>query len=231
MRILVVEDVHSLANDIAEGLRDEGFAVDVAYDGLDAAAKLDINAYQVVVLDRDLPGIHGDTLCRMITESDRPAMTLMLTAAGTSDDRISGLSLGADDYLTKPFSPRELVLRAQAIVRRGRDGSRDEAPASFGGGELRIDEATRTAVVRGAAVPLTPTEWALLVALASSPGRVYSRYELIQQARGYEFDGYERTVDSHVKNLRRKLEDDPRAPRIVETVLGGGYRLGLQRDG
>ena len=118
MRILVVEDVHSLADDIAEGLRDEGFAVDVAYDGLDAAAKLDTNAYQVVVLDRDLPGIDGDTLCRMITESDRPAMTLMLTAAGTSDDRISGLSLGADDYLTKPFHFTELVLRIRALARR-----------------------------------------------------------------------------------------------------------------
>ena len=118
MRVLVVEDVHGLADDIAEGLRDEGFAVDVAYNGLDAAAKLDINAYQVVVLDRDLPGIHGDTLCRMITESDRPAMTLMLTAAGTPDDRISGLGLGADDYLTKPFHFPELVLRIRALARR-----------------------------------------------------------------------------------------------------------------
>ena len=118
MRVLVVEDVHGLADDIAEGLRDEGFAVDVAYNGLDAAAKLDTNAYQVVVLDRDLPGIHGDTLCRMITESDRPAMTLMLTASGTADDRISGLGLGADDYLTKPFHFTELVLRIRALARR-----------------------------------------------------------------------------------------------------------------
>src|SRR5258708_12720530 len=118
MRILVVEDVHSLADDIAEGLRDDGFAVDVAYDGLDAAAKLDTNAYQVVVLDRDLPGIHGDTLCRMITESDRPPMTLMLTAADTPDDRISGLGLGADDYLTKPFHFTEPVLPIRALPRR-----------------------------------------------------------------------------------------------------------------
>jgi DNA-binding response OmpR family regulator len=112
MRILVVEDVRDLADSIAEGLRDEGFAVDVAYDGLDAAAKLDTNAYQVVVLDRDLPGIHGDTLCRMITDADKPIMILMLTAADTSDDRISGLGLGADDYLSKPFHFTELVLRS-----------------------------------------------------------------------------------------------------------------------
>ena len=153
----------------------------------------------------------------------------MLTAKSAEEDRIRGLELGADDYVTKPFSPRELVLRVQAILRRGGPGRRPGV-TSYGGGELVIDEPQRQATVRGAAVALTPTEWGVLVALATVPGRVYSRFELINRVRGYEFEGYERTVDSHVKNLRRKVEDDPGNPRIVQTVLGGGYRLGLARD-
>jgi DNA-binding response OmpR family regulator len=122
------------------------------------------------------------------------------------------------------------VLRAQAILRRGRDGVNSTAPLVFGGGELVIDGERRAVVVRGVPVELTPTEWGLLVTLARVPGRVYSRYELINVVRGYEFSGYERTIDSHVKNLRRKVELDRRSPRIVETVLGGGYRLGLRQD-
>ena len=116
MRVLVVEDVHRLADDIAEGLRDHGMAVDTSYDGVDAAAKLELNRYDVVLLDRDLPGLHGDTLCRMITHSEDPAMVLMLTAAGTNTDRVTGLSLGADDYLPKPFHFPELVLRVRALA-------------------------------------------------------------------------------------------------------------------
>jgi DNA-binding response OmpR family regulator len=153
----------------------------------------------------------------------------MLTAKSAEEDRIHGLELGADDYVTKPFSPRELVLRVQAILRRGAPAAA-HGVTSYGGGELVIDEPQRQATVRGEAVSLTPTEWGVLVALATVPGRVYSRFELINRVRGYEFEGYERTVDSHVKNLRRKVEDDPGNPRIVQTVLGGGYRLGLTKD-
>jgi len=161
----------------------------------------------------------------------RDVPVLMLTARAGEEDRIRGLELGADDYVTKPFSPRELVLRAQAILRRGRADGLDDGRAAFGGGELVIDDDRREAVVRGEPVALTPTEWGLLAALAGTPGRVFSRFELINRVRGYEFEGYERTIDSHVKNLRRKVELDPHEPRIVETVLGGGYRLGLKRDG
>ncbi|HJY70354.1 MAG TPA: response regulator transcription factor, partial [Streptosporangiaceae bacterium] len=145
------------------------------------------------------------------------------------EDRIAGLELGADDYVTKPFSPRELVLRVQAILRRGTPVTAP-GPVSYGGGTLLIDTSRRQVVVRGAAADLTPTEWGILGALATVPGRVYSRFELINRVRGYEFEGYERTIDSHVKNLRRKIEQDAARPQIVQTVLGGGYRLGLTRD-
>ncbi|HTU04152.1 MAG TPA: response regulator transcription factor, partial [Trebonia sp.] len=135
------------------------------------------------------------------------------------------------DYVTKPFSPRELTLRVQAILRRGGAAAADQGVTSYGGGVLVIDEPRRTVTVRDEPAQLTPTEWGILGTLATVPGRVYSRFELINKVRGYEFEGYERTVDSHVKNLRRKIEEDPASPRIILTVLGGGYRLGLTRDG
>jgi len=157
-----------------------------------------------------------------------PVPVLMLTARAAEKDRIAGLDLGADDYVIKPFSPQELVRRVQAILRRGGSVA-GPGPASYGGGTLLIDETRREVTVRGAGVDLTPTEWGILVALATVPGRVYSRYELINRVRGNEFEGQERTVDTHVKNLRGKVED-PGSPRIVQTVLGRGYRLGLARD-
>src|ERR1039457_5550829 len=156
---------------------------------------------------------------------------VMLTAKVTGPDRIAGLELGADDYVTKPFSPRELVLRVQAVLRRGRAPAPGGGPVLFGGGQLVVDEDRHQVTVRGAVAELTPTEWGILLALAGAPGRVYSRYELINRVRGYEFEGYERTIDSHVKNLRHKIERDAGQPQIIETVLGAGYRLGLARDG
>ena len=190
------------------------------------------SAPDLVILDLGLPDVPGETVASELRAAAATPI-LMLTAKSAEEDRIRGLELGADDYVTKPFSPRELVLRVQAILRRGTPDQRTSAQGvtSYGGGELVIDEPQRLATVRGAAVALTPTEWGVLVALATVPGRVYSRFELINRVRGYEFEGYERTVDSHVKNLRRKIEDDPASPRIVQTVLGAGYRLGLARDG
>src|SRR6266550_7624740 len=179
----------------------------------------------------EMPGRGPAGPARKGSVSVMAATVLMLTAKTSEEDRIHGLELGADDYVTKPFSPRELVLRVQAILRRGGGGpAAEQGVASYGGDELVIDEPRRTVVVRGTPVDLTPTEWGLLLALATVPGRVYSRFELINRVRGYEFEGYERTVDSHVKNLRRKVEEDPGNPKIVQTVLGGGYRLGLARD-
>jgi DNA-binding response OmpR family regulator len=156
-----------------------------------------------------------------------------LTAKADEGDRIRGLELGADDYVTKPFSPRELVLRVRAISRRSTtDGLHGSVGRrSFGAATLVIDEPRRQAIVREEVADLTPTEWGVLLALATTPGRVYSRQELMNRARGHEFEGYERSIDSHIKNLRRKVEEDPHQPRIVLTVLGGGYRLGLAPDG
>ncbi len=226
--VLLVEDEHKLRELVRSYLERAGFTVLSTGSGAEAITLAASASPDLVVLDLGLPDIHGEAVARELRAAG-PVPVLMLTAKSSEEDRIRGLELGADDYVTKPFSPRELVLRVQAILRRGGPAA-EQGVASYGGEELVIDEPRREAVIRGASVDLTPTEWGLLVALATVPGRVYSRFELINRVRGYEFEGYERTVDSHVKNLRRKIEDDPSNPRIVQTVLGGGYRLGLARD-
>jgi DNA-binding response OmpR family regulator len=227
--VLVVEDEPKLRELIRAYLERDGFAVLSTGSGAEAITLAARSDPDLIVLDLRLPDVPGEEVAREIRQSSDVPI-LMLTAKAAEEDRIAGLELGADDYLTKPFSPRELVLRAQAILRRGRDGRPASGPMAFGDGELVVDEARRTVVAHGHEVQLTPSEWGVLVTLARVPGRVYSRYELINLIRGYEFSGYERTIDSHVKNLRRKVELDRRSPRIVETVLGGGYRLGLRRD-
>jgi DNA-binding response OmpR family regulator len=227
--VLVVEDEPKLRELVRAYLERDGLGVLSTASGAEAITLAMQGNPDLVVLDLRLPDIPGEEVAREIRHaSDVPL--LMLTAKASEEDRIAGLELGADDYLTKPFSPRELVLRARAILRRGRGAGQSASPLAFGDGQLVIDEDRRTVVVRGQPAELTPTEWGVLVTLARVPGRVYSRYELINVIRGYEFSGYERTIDSHVKNLRRKIELDRRSPRIVETVLGGGYRLGLRRD-
>src|SRR5436190_2585575 len=226
--VLLVEDERKLRDLVRSYLERAGFTVLSTGSGAEALTLAASGPPDLVVLDLGLPDIPGETVARELRATGGVPV-LMLTAKSSEEDRIRGLELGADDYVTKPFSPRELVLRVQAILRRGGPAA-SQGLASYGGGELVIDEPQRQATVRGAAVALTPTEWGVLTALATVPGRVYSRFELINRVRGYEFEGYERTVDSHVKNLRRKVEEDPGNPRIVQTVLGGGYRLGLARD-
>ncbi len=229
--VLVVEDERKLRDLVRSYLERAGFTVLSTGSGAEAITMAAAAAPDLVVLDLGLPDVPGETVARELRATSVTGTTpiLILTAKSAEEDRIRGLELGADDYVTKPFSPRELVLRVQAILRRGGPPAA-QGVTSYGGSELVIDEPQRLATVRGTAVALTPTEWGVLVALATVPGRVYSRFELINRVRGYEFEGYERTVDSHVKNLRRKVEDDPGNPRIVQTVLGGGYRLGLARD-
>jgi DNA-binding response OmpR family regulator len=226
--VLVVEDERKLRDFVRSYLERAGFTVLSTGSGAEAIAMAAEAAPDLVVLDLGLPDVPGEAVARELRAAAGTPI-LMLTAKSAQEDRIRGLELGADDYVTKPFSPRELVLRVQAILRRGAPAA-EQGVTRYGGGVLVIDEPQRLVTVRGAAVGLTPTEWGVLVALATAPGRVYSRFELINRVRGYEFEGYERTIDSHVKNLRRKIESDPGQPQIVQTVLGGGYRLGLSRD-
>jgi len=213
-----VEDIRSLADDIAEGLRDHGFAVDVAYDGVDASVKLDTFDYQVVVLDRDLPGIHGDVLCRMIAEADRPVMVLMLTAAGAAEERVSGLGLGADDYLAKPFHFAELVLRIRALARR-QPAARPRIHRAAG---IELDPQRRTATRDGRPLDLSVKEFAVLEALLRARPAVLSAEDLLQQAWDEHADPFTNTVFVTISRLRRKLGDPP----VIQTQPGAGYHIG-----
>lgn len=230
--VLVVEDEQKIRDLVRSYLEREGLSVLTTGSGAEALTLHADVRPDLVVLDLRLPDVPGESVAAEIRRYAETPI-LMLTAKSAEADRVAGLELGADDYLTKPFSPRELVLRVKAILRRtathAPDGS-GGTPLSYGKGVLVLDEPRHEAHVRGVAVDLTPTEWAILVALASAPGRVFSRFELINRTRGYEFDGYERTVDSHVKNLRRKIERDPANPEVVTTIVGVGYRFGLTRD-
>ncbi|WP_336216336.1 response regulator transcription factor [Nonomuraea sp. LPB2021202275-12-8] len=217
MRVLVVEDARSLAAVLAEGLRDQGMAVDVAHDGLEAAAKLDLNPYDVVVLDRDVPGIHGDTLCRMITERDHRVMVLMLTAAGTPGDRVSGLALGADDYLAKPFHFPELILRIHALARR-QPAAR---PRTLRAAGIELDPVRRVATRDNRHLNLSVKEFALLEALLRATPAFLSTEDLLEQVWDEYADPLTNTVTVTISRLRRKLG----APDIITTTPGIGYRI------
>jgi DNA-binding response OmpR family regulator len=229
--ILVVEDERKIRELVRSYLERDGHEVLTTGSGAEALTLArEHPEIALVVLDLGLPDVDGESVAHELRRTSSVPI-LMLTARSGPADRISGLEAGADDYVPKPFSPRELVLRVRAILRRAPDLREPARRRSLGAGELVIDEDRREVHVRGRLVELTPTEWGLLLALASAPRRVHSRYELINRVRGYEFDGYERTIDSHVKNLRRKVEVDPHTPHLVQTVVGGGYRLGVEDDG
>ena len=228
--VLVVEDEDKIRDLVRGYLEREGMSVLTTASGAEAIDLVRSARPDVVVLDIGLPDVSGEEVLREV-RSVAGVPVLVLTARAAQEERIRGLELGADDYVTKPFSPRELVLRVHALLRRGVPAPEPSGLESFGDGMLVIDEDRREVWGHGATVELTPTELGILTALTRVPGRVYSRYELVNIVRGYEFEGYERTIDSHVKNLRRKLERDPGEPEIVETVVGAGYRLGVARDG
>ena len=212
-----MEDARALAEVVAEGLRDQGMAVDIALDGLTAAEKLDLAPYEVVVLDRDLPGLHGDTLCQMITErADRP-MVLMLTAAGAPGDRVTGLTLGADDYLAKPFHFPELVLRVRALARRRPSAQ----PRTLRAAGLELDPARRTATRDGRRLDLSVKEFALLEALLRAAPAFLSAESLLEQVWDENADPFTNTVTVTIGRLRRKLGD----PQIITTKAGVGYRI------
>jgi DNA-binding response OmpR family regulator len=224
-KIVVIDDEPSVQEVVRGYLEKDGYLVYVAGNGREGLALAERTKPGLVVLDLMLPDISGEDVCREIrSRSDVPI--LMLTAKASEDERVGGLVLGADDYLTKPFSPRELVARVRAVLRRSQGA---EIPLvetlSFDSGQLEIDSVQHEVRRDGEIVDLTPNEYKLLVTLARYPGRVYSRFELINHVQGYDFEGYERTIDAHVKNLRKKIEPDPKHPRYVETVFGVGYRL------
>ncbi|MFF0723693.1 response regulator transcription factor [Streptomyces sp. NPDC004134] len=217
MRILVVEDVRRLADDIAEGLRDQGMAVDVAYDGLTGAEKAAATGYDVVVLDRDLPGLHGDVLTRQITAAPEPAMILMLTAAGSPGDRVTGLTLGADDYLPKPFHFPELILRIRSLARR-RPSAKPRILRAAG---IELDPVLRTALRLGRPLRLSPKEFEVLAALLAAAPTPLSAEQLLEQVWDENTDPFTKTVPVTVARLRRKLGP----PDVILTVARAGYRI------
>ncbi len=222
-RILLVEDEKTIREAVAAYLEREGYWVTPAEDGEVALEQFGKHRFDLVVLDLMLPKVPGEVVCQRIREqSDVPI--IMLTAKGAEEDRIAGLELGADDYLVKPFSPRELVARVRALLRRAHV---EEEPQRerLAYGPLEIDVSGHRAFLDGEELDLTASEFKLLLTLARYPGRVYSRMELVEKVLGYDFEGYERTIDSHVKNLRAKLDDDPRDPTFIYTVHGVGYRF------
>jgi len=226
--VLVVEDEAEIADVIRQYLERDGYHVAVCGDGGQALAEYGRLRPDLVLLDVLLPGTDGYEVCRRIRALGGTPV-IMLTARDEEHDKLMGLALGADDYITKPFSPREVVARVRAVLRRAHNGG-DPAPV-VRVHDLEIDAERHVVRRGGGTVVLTPTEFKLLQTLAGSPGRAFTRLQLIDQVQGVAFEGYERTVDAHVKNLRQKLEPDPRRPRYVLTVHGIGYRLAEDPDG
>lgn len=223
-KVVVVDDDLSVQEVTRAYLERDGYLVYVAGTAEEGIALAERLKPALIVLDLMLPDRSGEEVCREIrARSDVPI--LMLTAKASEEERITGLAIGADDYLTKPFSPRELVGRVRAILRRTQPDMPLVEVVSFDDGALQIDTVQHVVRRDGNPVELTPNEYKLLQTLARYPGRVYSRFELINHVQGYDYEGYERTIDAHVKNLRKKIEPDPKHPRYVETVFGVGYRL------
>jgi DNA-binding response OmpR family regulator len=226
-RVLVVDDDATVRDVVARYLGDAGYRVDLAADGeaaLEAAAR---DRPDAVVLDLMLPGTSGLDVCRALRAGRRPPAIVMLTALGEEDDRIRGLELGADDYVSKPFSPRELVLRIGSVLRRTVAPS---AGATLVDGDLRVDTAARLATLAGAALALTTREFDLLAFLVAHPGRAYTRADLLAQVWGWEF-GDQSTVTVHVRRLREKVEADPTQPQRIATIWGTGYRYDPGTEG
>jgi len=220
--VLVVEDEVELVRVLRDYLEGAGYRVQSAGDGAAALSLFQHQPPDVVLLDLNLPGMDGLDVARaMRRTSDVPI--LMLTARVEETDRLIGLELGADDYIPKPFSPREVVARVRAVLRRSQ--REPETPPVIRAAGIEIDVARHAVTIGGGPIELTPTEFTLLLALAQQPGRVFTRMQLLEAVQGQAYEGYERTIDAHVKNLRAKIEPDPRNPRYLETVYGIGYRF------
>lgn len=224
--ILVVDDEPKIVKTVRAYLENAGFRVATADEGQMALTVFRHEKPALVILDLGLPKLDGLDVARTLRrESNVPI--IMLTARVDEADKLIGLELGADDYVAKPFSPRELVARVRAVLRRA-GGERELAPPPIAAGDVQIDLERRRVTVGSQAVELTPTQFDLLAVLARHPGRVFTRLELLDRVQGYAFEGYERTVDAHIKNLRQKIEPDPKKPRYLLTVYGVGYKFSEQ---
>jgi two-component system alkaline phosphatase synthesis response regulator PhoP len=220
--VLIVEDEPELVKVLRSYLEKAGFAVLTAGRGDTGLSTWEHKRPDLVILDLSLPGMDGLDVARQIRrKGDTPI--IMLTARVEEADRLIGLELGADDYVVKPFSPREVIARVRAVLRRA--GAAPQAPAVLREGDLEIDLEAHTVSVAGWPVDLTPSEFNLLATLAAQPGRAFTRLQLLEAVQGGAYEGYERTIDAHIKNLRAKIETDPRQPRYIETVFGVGYRF------
>jgi two-component system OmpR family response regulator len=229
-KVLLIEDDHDIAELVAMHLRDEDCEVEVHHDGKAGLAAAEQGQHDLLILDLMLPGLDGLSICRELRSRERYLPILMLTAKSSELDRVLGLELGADDYLTKPFSIRELVARVKALFRRAEamgsahNEDAEETP-SLHCGQMRIDVVKRQVSVAGTAADLTAKEFDLLLHFARHPGRVYSRVQLLDQVWGYGHEGYEHTVNSHINRLRAKIEKDPANPHYILTVWGVGYKF------
>jgi DNA-binding response OmpR family regulator len=228
VKIFVVDDEQLIIDVLLAYLEREGYEVYSATNGADALKKIREIKPDFLILDLMLPDISGEEICRQVRQnSDVPI--LMLTAKTAEDDRIQGIVIGADDYVTKPFSPREVVVRVQAILRRvGKLNQQNKM--SFNSGELVLDLPSYEVIVRGESVDLTPIEFKLLAGMAKHPGRVYSRMDLLEKVQTDVYEGYERSIDVHIKNLRKKIEMDTKNPVYILTVFGIGYKFGGKAD-
>lgn len=229
-KILVIEDEIKIQQIIEAYLKKEGYEVYTAADGLYGLEQAKKLKPDLIVLDLMLPGLSGEQLLTEVRQVSDVSV-IILSAKTSEDERIFGLNIGADDYLTKPFSPRELVARVQARLRRNQNSKVTSALAySFNQGELSINPAKHEVYRNKKPLNLTPTEFKILVLLSEAPGQVFSRGQLLEQVQGYSFEGYDRTIDSHIKNLRQKIETNPEKPCYILTVFGVGYKFGGTRD-
>jgi two-component system alkaline phosphatase synthesis response regulator PhoP len=225
-KILVVDDEAKIVRLVRSYLEQAGFTVVEAGDGQTALIQARREKPDLVVLDLGLPGIDGLEVAHTLRR-ERDTPIIMLTARIEDTDKIVGLEVGADDYVTKPFNPRELVARVRAVLRRA-GAAAAPTPATLRAGALELDVAGHQAILADQPLELTPTEFDLLAVLLQNPGRAFTRLELLDRVQGDAYEGYERTIDAHIKNLRAKLGDDPRHPRYIQTVFGVGYKLGAE---
>ena len=224
-KVLVVDDDVNTVELVRLYLNRDGHRVITAYEGNEALRLARESHPDLIVLDLMLPGIDGLEICRTLrAESDVPI--IMLTAKTTEEDRLAGLGLGADDYVTKPFSPKELAARVRAVLRRLPDESFERGPSEIHNGKLTVNFINQEVTLEEKSLQLTPIEFKILGILVKEPGRVFSRAQLIEKAMGWDFDGFDRTIDVHILNLRRKVEPDPNHPVYIKTVYGTGYKFG-----